>query len=175
MIFGTGNIARQLAKTLQVFDCDVFGINRNGRVVEGFTQTCSFEEGKEILRTVDIMINLMPGTPETYHFFNDGLFSNMTNGVIFINIGRGSSVDTRALIKHIKSEKIGFAALDVFEEEPLSKDSELWCLENVLITPHILGATDRYNERAFNVLMDNLSHFTHQEPLKNRVDLELGY
>ncbi|RHH71482.1 MULTISPECIES: NAD(P)-dependent oxidoreductase [Vagococcus] len=125
MIFGTGNIARQLAKTLQVFDCDVFGINRSGRVVEGFTQTYSFEEGKEILRIVDIMINLMPGTPETYHFFNDGSFSNMTNGVIFINIGRGSSVDTRALIKHIKSEKIGFAALDVFEEEPLSKDSEL--------------------------------------------------
>lgn len=175
LIFGTGSIAQQLAKTLNVFGCNVFGINRSGRDVEEFTQTYTFEEGKKILDTMDIVINLMPGTAETDHYFADSLFSNMKDQVIFINMGRGSSVDTNSLIKYAKSGKIGFAALDVFEEEPLPKESELWGLKNVLITPHISGATDKYNERAFAILTQNILSFTKKQPLKNRVDLELGY
>lgn len=175
LIFGTGSIAQQLAKTLQVFGCDVFGINRSGRQVDHFTQTFNYQEGKSKLNTMDIVINLMPGTKETYHYFNDDLFSNMKDGVVFINMGRGTSVSTSDLISHIKTEKIGFVALDVFEEEPLPKDSELWNLQNVLITPHISGATDKYNDRAFTILTDNLIKFMNHEELKNVVDLNLGY
>lgn len=175
LIFGTGNIAQQLAKTLQVFGCDVFGINRSGRQVDYFTQTFNYQEGQSKLNTMDIVINLMPGTTETYHYFNDCLFSNMKKGVIFINMGRGTSVNTSDLISYIKTEKIAFAALDVFEEEPLPKDSKLWGLKNVLITPHISGATDKYNDRAFTILTDNLIRFMQHEVLKNVVDLDLGY
>lgn len=175
LIFGTGSIAQQLAKTLQIFDCDVFGINRSGRQVEYFKQTFNYQEGQGKLNTMDIVINLMPGTTETYHYFNDELFSNMKDGVIFINMGRGTSVNTTDLISHVKTEKVAFAALDVFEEEPLAEESELWDLSNVLITPHISGATDKYNERAFEILKDNLMRDTKEQPLKNLVDLELGY
>lgn len=175
LIFGTGSIAQQLAKVLVAFDCEVFGINRSGRQVENFNQTFTYQEAQEMLHTMDIVINLMPGTTETYHYFNDCLFSAMKKGVIFINLGRGTSVDTNDLIHHVQTENIAFAALDVFEEEPLPKDSELWKLKNVLITPHISGATDQYNDRAFAVFSDNLTKFMNHDKLKNMVDMALGY
>ncbi|MGX4686569.1 NAD(P)-dependent oxidoreductase [Vagococcus sp. JNUCC 83] len=175
LIFGTGSIAQQLAKTLAVFDCEVFGVNRSGRNVEKFKETFDYSKAQILMGSMDIIINLMPGTAETYHYFNDTVFSLMKEGVIFINMGRGSSVDTVSLIKHLKKRQIAFAALDVFEEEPLPKNSELWKLENVLVTPHISGATDKYNERAFGIFEYNLEQYVSGNTMRNSVDLEQGY
>ena len=71
----------------------------------------------------------------------------MKSSAFFINIGRGSLVNEEALIKALKEGKIEGAGLDVFEKEPLSDDSPLWDLQNVIITPHTAGSTENYNKR----------------------------
>ncbi len=72
-------------------------------------------------------------------------------------------------------EKIAGAGLDVFEEEPLSEDSPLWELENVIVTPHYSGLTPEYDHRAWNIFIDNLEHYVRGAELNNIVDPQLGY
>ena len=125
---------------------------------------------------MDIVINILPLTSQTHHFYNQALFDKMKDGVIFINVGRGPSVDTDALIAQCRSGKISFAALDVFEEEPLPQTNPLWELDNVLITPHISGNTDQYNQRMLTIFHENLHAFKTDGTLKrNLVNLALGY
>jgi len=99
----------------------------------------------------------------------------MKPGAYLINIGRGGTVDQAALIAALQSGKLAGAGLDVFEEEPLTADSPLWKMENVLITPHSSGATPHYNERAFAIFLDNLKRYKAGESLRNVVDKTQGY
>jgi len=92
-----------------------------------------------------------------------------------INISRGAVIDNKALIKALKEGWIAGAALDVFEEEPLPKDSGFWRLENVIITPHISGSSPYYDERAVEVFCKNLRRYLEAKPLINMVDKKAGY
>lgn len=159
MIVGTGHIGERLAEILQVFQMHVTGVNRSGRQVNHFNQLVKQEQIDEVIGEMDIIISLLPDTDETHYFFDDGLFSKMQDGVMFINAGRGGTVNTESLIRHCKNQKIGFAGLDVFEEEPLPKESPLWALENVLITPHSSGATDQYFNRLHPIFVSNLTSY----------------
>jgi len=92
-----------------------------------------------------------------------------------INVGRGPLVDEAALIDVLKDHKIAGAALDVFTEEPLPKDSPFWDLENVLITPHTAAVTDRLWERHYQLIGENLRRFLDGKPLLNLIDKRRGY
>ena len=85
------------------------------------------------------------------------------------NICRGAIIDEQALVRALKEGWIAGAALDVFKQEPLSGESELWGLENVILTPHISGGTPRYMERAVGLFCDNLRRYVAGEPLRNVV------
>ena len=84
-------------------------------------------------------------------------------------------MDQDALIRTLQTGKIAGAALDVFEQEPLPRDNPLWQLENVIISPHIAGATSRYVERVVARFGEALDNYRRGEPLPYTVDLELGY
>jgi phosphoglycerate dehydrogenase-like enzyme len=84
-------------------------------------------------------------------------------------------IDQAALIRAVKNGVIGGAALDVTDPEPLPRESELWSLDNVMITPHISGGTPRYMERAIELFCDNLRRYLVGEPLRNVVDPQRGY
>lgn len=159
MIVGTGHIGERLAEILQVFQTEVTGVNRKGRQVSHFDRIVKQKEMKTVVGEMDIVISLLPDTEETYHFFDDSLFSEMKDGVMFINAGRGGTVDTESLITHCQNKKIAFAGLDVFEVEPLPSDSPLWSLDNVLITPHSSGATNEYYNRLHPIFVANLTCF----------------
>ncbi len=92
-----------------------------------------------------------------------------------INIARGAIIDEAALVRALKENRIGGAALDVFEHEPLPPESELWGMENVILTPHISGGTPVYMERAVELFCDNLRRYLAGEPLRNVVEVERGY
>ncbi|TDG80117.1 hypothetical protein C5L34_001115 [Lentilactobacillus hilgardii] len=91
----------------------------------------------------------MPLTSKTSRYFNQDVFTAFTNQPIFINAGRGPSVDTDALKTALKNHQLSVAVLNVFDQELLDKESILWDMPNVLITPHISGGFSTYNEAAF--------------------------
>lgn len=92
-----------------------------------------------------------------------------------INVGRGPQVDESALAEALRAKRIGGAALDVFEKEPLPSDSPLWSLENLLITPHTAGLTEKLWYRHYDLLAGNLRRYLAHEPLQFVVDKHKGY
>jgi len=99
----------------------------------------------------------------------------MRPGSFLVNIARGEVVDEPALIMALEDGHLGGAALDVFSQEPLPGDSPLWQMPNVIISPHIAGATPHYDERAIDLFAENLRRFAAGEKLINAVDRTLDY
>jgi phosphoglycerate dehydrogenase-like enzyme len=118
----------------------------------------------------------MARTPDT-----DGLLGSAELGVlktscVLINVARSGIVDTSALIHALKSNAIRGAALDVFDQEPLPSDSELFELPNVFLTPHVSGvAAQEHWPRMFELFKENLQKYEAGKPLINVVDLKAGY
>ncbi len=176
LIVGTGAIGRQLGKVATILGVKVYGINRSGYPLNDFDATYPQSEINHVLPKMDIVVNILPLTPDTYHFYDANRFKHMKDGAVFINVGRGPSVDTEALINACHSGTIGFAGIDVFEDEPLAEDNPLWQMENVLITPHISGKTTEYNRRFFAILSDNLQEYLKTgRLLRNQVKFDQGY
>lgn len=176
VIYGTGSIGQHIAELLNGFGSYPFGVNRSGHGVNGFQGTVSMEDDADLVKDADVVINAMPATPTTIHYFNEAYF-NQLNGVrIFVNVGRGKSVDEAALMHALLYQNVLNAALDVFENEPLPRESKLWDYPNVLITPHQSGF-DVDNIRAlFGYLSDNLQSWEADGKLTvNVVDVNRGY
>lgn len=176
LVVGTGHIGQQLSKSIRSLGVNTYGINTTGHPVEGFTETYSIKNLSKIVSEMDIVVGILPGTHETYHIFNSDIFEKMKKSAIFINVGRGDTVHTKELITALGEKHIAFAALDVFEEEPLPKESPLWNFENVLITPHISGLTVDFQNKFMKIFLANLkSYVANKELSVNQVELKRGY
>jgi phosphoglycerate dehydrogenase-like enzyme len=121
---------------------------------------------------VDDLVVALPFTPETYHLLGEEELNLIKDGATLFNIGRGTVIDERALTKVLKNGKIK-AVLDVFETEPLSEESELWNLENVIITPHVSGIN--IPEEICEEFIRNYRRWTRGKPLIGLVDRNRGY
>ena len=172
---GTGNIATEAAKRLEAFECNIWGINTTGHNANYFKHCFSMKESHKILSKSDIVVVTIPYTKDTYKLVNKDMIDNMKDGVYFINISRGDIVDEKELIKALKNKKIKMAALDVFEEEPLSDDNEMWKLENVLISSHNSWVSEMRNVRRFSNIYQNISNYISGEEVITKVDLNKGY
>jgi len=129
---------------------------------------------------IDILLIAVPLTPSTHHALDAEAFSILgKKNAYIVNIARGSIIVTQDLIEALKKKSneggLRGAALDVTDPEPLPKDSELWDLENVSITPHVSGLGTLYAERSFAILEENLTRFEQGRGLINVVDREKGY
>lgn len=176
LVVGTGHIGQQLSKSIRSLGVNTYGINTTGHPVEGFTETYSIKNLSKIVSEMDIVVGILPGTHETYHIFNSDIFEKMKKSAIFINVGRGDTVHTKELITALEEKHIAFAALDVFEEEPLPKESPLWDFENILITPHISGLTVDFQNKFMKIFLANLkSYVANKELPVNQVELKRGY
>ncbi|TET95738.1 MAG: D-2-hydroxyacid dehydrogenase [Dehalococcoidia bacterium] len=128
-----------------------------------------------LLSQADYVVIAVPLTPESRGLIGERELRTMRPTARLINISRGAVIDEAALVRALKEEWIAGAALDVFQEEPLPPDSELWGMDNVILTPHISGGTPVYMERAVALFCDNLRRYLAGEPLRNVVDLQRGY
>jgi len=171
-ILGLGSIGKEIAKRGKQFGMTVLGVKRNPEAVENVDQVFSSKDLGKMIPLVDILINTLPLTAETYHLLGEREIGLMKEGTILFSIGRGKTIDERALTLALKNRKIK-AVLDVFEEEPLSKESELWNLENVIITPHVSGIN--LPEEICEEFVQNYEKWVRGEPLTNLVDREKGY
>jgi phosphoglycerate dehydrogenase-like enzyme len=102
-------------------------------------------------------------------------FEQLPKGAIVVNVGRAKIIDTHALIGALRLGHLGGAALDVFPQEPLPSDHELWKLRNVILTPHTSGFRQGHWDEVITLFADNLERFQRGEPLRFRVEPELGY
>ncbi|AZR73586.1 hypothetical protein BBF96_09405 [Anoxybacter fermentans] len=175
VILGLGNIGIELAKRAKAFGMRVIGVKKTLEKVEFADQVYSSDQWLTAIEEGDVIITILPYTPETYHMIGEDAFARMKNEAIFMNFGRGNVVDEKALIEALKAGQIRAAILDVFEEEPLDPDSPLWEMENVYISPHMSALSNHYMERAFEILARNLQHYIKGESLENVVDFTKGY
>ncbi len=128
-----------------------------------------------LLRESDYVVLAAPVTPSTRHLIDAKRLSQMKAGACLINVGRGSLVDQSALAEALRNQTIGGAALDVFDKEPLAADSPLWDLENLLITPHTAGLTEKLWDRNYQLISENLRRYLAHQPLLSVVDKKRGY
>lgn len=156
LILGTGDIGSNIAHRLKSFDCRVLGIRRNntGEELPDFDEIYTMESLEELLPKVDIVIGCLPNNEGTKGQLNNKRLNLMKQDSVLVNVGRGSLVNTEALVKILEAGRLKGAALDVFEVEPLPSDSPLWDMKNVLITPHISGPSFGGNRDVENAIWD---------------------
>ena len=133
------------------------------------------DELPRLLSESDHVCIALPYTPETHHLFDTAMLAHMKPTAYLYNIGRGKIIDENALIDALHEGRIAGAGLDVFETEPLPADSPLWKMENVILTPHVSGATPQYFNRFAALFTDNLRRYLQDQPLQNLYDPERGY
>lgn len=153
-IIGSGNVAKYTARKLKVFDCDVVSITNSVRSMEYFDEVRGYDKLKETLAEADVVILATP--PHGKPVIGKDELISMKKTSVLVNIARGSQVDQEALIEALKNKDIEAAILDVFAEEPLSENNELWILDNVLITPHSSYIGENNGKRLWEVIKHNL-------------------
>ncbi len=130
---------------------------------------------RSLLARSDFVVLALPLTPFTTAVIDASRLAQMKPDACLINVGRGPLVDEAALAAALGKMNIGGAALDVFSEEPLPKDSPLWNLENLIITPHTAALTDKLWERHYLLISENLRRYIRGEALLAVVDKKKGY
>ena len=176
-IIGVGAIGSETAKIAKAFSMNVLGLRNSGRPAEYVDEMFTTNQLHELLPQCDYVVVTLPHTKETHRLFGAEEFQQMKPTAFFINIGRGEIVVEEDLVKALQEGIIAGAGLDVFETEPLSTESPLWKMENVIITPHTAGSTEHYNQRVIeNILIPNLRNYLSGEtPSVNLVDYAKGY
>jgi phosphoglycerate dehydrogenase-like enzyme len=167
-VVGLGQIGSEVARRGLAFGMRVLAVDPiQTRAPEGVAPVWKPERLAELLGASDFVVVAAPHTPETVKLFRRERFRQMKRTAYFINIGRGVIVDLADLTMALQAGEIAGAGLDVFETEPLPAGHPLWKMENVIITPHVAGASPRIAERQLGVLLDNVRRFAAGEPLTN--------
>jgi phosphoglycerate dehydrogenase-like enzyme len=159
LILGYGSIGRVAGERLTALGMRIVGVARHAR--DGARPVSDLPR---LLADADVVVDLLPLTPGTDKFVNADFLARMKTGSLFVNAGRGSTVDTDALVDALHTGKIS-AALDVTEPEPLPADHPLWQAPNVLITPHLAGATKRWFSRGYRFAGEQLRRYAAGKPL----------
>lgn len=159
LVVGHGDIGRGLAARLEPFGAKVVGVARRAR--DGVR---SIDDLPRLIPDADVVVDLLPLTPETEKFVDANFLAQMKSGALFVNAGRGRTVDTDALLEALHRGRIR-AALDVTDPEPLPSDHPLWRAPNLLITPHVAGTVTRWEERAYRMAGEQLRRFAAGQPL----------
>ncbi len=171
-ILGLGSVGKEIAKRGKQFGMNVLGLKRIPEPVEHVDRVFGPGDLDTLIPSVDYLINVLPLTAETYHILGEKEFDLLKEGAFLFNIGRGKTIDQKALQKVLLTEKIQ-AVLDVFEKEPLPPKSKLWSFKNVIITPHVSGI--RIPEEISEEFVRNYEAWARGEPLTNLVNREKGY
>jgi phosphoglycerate dehydrogenase-like enzyme len=164
LIVGYGSIGRSIEERLAPFGVNILRVARSAKPgVE------SVDHLPALLPGADVVVLIVPLTPETQHLMNEGTIGLMKQGALLVNAARGPVVETEALLKALTEGRIR-AALDVTDPEPLPQGHPLWKAPNLLLTPHVGGSSPLYMSRAFDLVGKQVALFAKGEPLKNVVE-----
>jgi glyoxylate/hydroxypyruvate reductase A len=177
-LLGLGELGRDAAAKLKVIGFDVAGWSRSPKQVEGLACFSGADGLNALLARTDILVALLPLTRETRGILNASLFAKLPRdgrlgGPILLNAGRGALQNEKDLIEALESGVLKAASLDVFETEPLPRESPLWLRPNVFITPHSAALSEP--NAVARAIAGQIEAFEQGEPLKNVVDRTRGY
>lgn len=165
LIWGFGSIAARLAPLLAALGATVTGVATAAGDRHGFRVISAFDLPDELPLT-DVLVSLLPATPQTQHAVNADVLSLLPSHAWVVNVGRGATLDETALLDAVQAGRLAGAALDVFETEPLPADSPLWDEPRVLISPHAAGGRP---VGAGELIAENLSAYLSGGRLRNVV------
>lgn len=177
-IVGLGHIGRRIAQLGHAFGMRVIGMRRStsgGEKDPDVDQVFSASQLHELLAMSDYVVIAVPLTPQTEKLIGEAELRAMRSSAYLVNIARGRVIDEQALIRALREGWIAGVGLDVAEEEPLPPESPLYSMPNVILTPHISGASVHYDERLAALFAENLRRYRAGQPLKNRYDPSRGY
>ena len=189
-IIGYGSGGRQIARLLQPFGVNILAIKRDvlhpqdaGYIQNGlgdpegnlFTRLYPVQALKSMLHQCDFIVVTIPLTPTTRNLIGMEELAVVKPTAVLIDISRGGIVDHDDLIAALQEHRLAGAALDVFPEEPLPPSSPLWRMPNVMVTPHISGMSQFYNERAVALFAENINRYLEGLQLYNLFDPAIGY
>lgn len=176
LIVGMGNIGTEFAWRMKALGARIIGVTRTVKPVPDCADEMhTVSELDSLLPAADIVALSLPSTGETNGMFDAQRLAKMKDGAIIVNVGRGGAIDTDALSDALSSGKLGGAALDVTNPEPLPKEHPLWRQKNVIITPHVTGfpgleAVEYTQETICDLVVDNISRFLRGQEMQNVVD-----
>ena len=188
-IVGYGSLGRSVASLASAFGARVIALRRRpeGAAAAGTDEEDGFpfeprvdqvfgpDRLHELLAASDIVVLAAPLTPETEGMIDEAAIGAMKRDAWLINVARGRLVDDTALVRALRDNRIGGAALDTFRDEPLPPGSPYWELPNVILTPHTAWSSARVLDRSIDLFCNNLVRFSRGEPLRNVVDPTAGY
>jgi len=170
LVAGLGGIGQAVAVRLKALGATVWGTSRRSRPVDGVDQLVQVDDLISVMAQIDAVVVTLPGTTETESLFSCELFNAAKPNLIVVNVGRGTVIDEVALVEALESGQVGFAALDVFEEEPLPEQSPLWVYPNVLVSPHTAGLKASEPELIARLFAKNATRFLDGKKMENVVD-----
>jgi phosphoglycerate dehydrogenase-like enzyme len=170
VIFGLGNIGREIARLAKALGLTVIGVRRSPLTAEDpVDELYPPERLAELLPRADWLIIAAPLTPQTQGLLTAELMAKLPPEARLINIARGEIVDERALAEALGNGRLAGAYLDVFEKEPLPEDSPLWDMPNVVVSPHNSGAASGNDRRVYDIFLENLDRWQRGAALLNEV------
>lgn len=172
-ILGIGELGQACAESLQTLNFNVMGWSRSQKAIQGITCYSGKDGLSEILSKSDILVLLLPQTPETRHILNKANIAKLPRGAFILNPGRGPLIDDDALLNALDSGQIAHATLDVFATEPLPPDHPYWAHPNVTVTPHI--ASDTRTITAAEVIATNVERGEKGQEFLFQVDRDANY
>lgn len=165
LVWGFGSIARTLAPHLTALGATVTGVARTARERDGYP-IVSVDRVTEELPHTDVLVMIVPASEDTHHIVDGARLALLPAHAWVVNVGRGSTLDTEALLDALRAGRLGGAALDVFEDEPLPSDSPLWDEPDVIVSPHAAGGRPL---GAAALIAENLRLLLAGAPLRNLV------
>ena len=172
-LLGVGSIGAHLAGTAKDFGMNVKGFTRESETSPLVDKYYHGDDLLEFAKGLDYLVSVLPRTKETNKIVDEALLKALPNHAVFVNVGRGNSVDEAALVKALREAKIAAAVLDVFEKEPVPEDHPFWDTPNLYMTYHTSAIS--YPEDITKVFIENYRLYVEGKPLKYVVDFERGY
>jgi phosphoglycerate dehydrogenase-like enzyme len=177
-IVGLGHIGSEVARLSKAFGMKVIATRRSvrkGGKAKNVDLMLPQTQMREMLSKSDYVVLSVPLTPETRHIIGEAELWSMKPDSHIINVGRGGLIDEEALIRALDEKKIAGAGLDVTATEPLPKNSRLWNMDNVILSPHVSGGMEDYMGQATELFSDNIHRYLEGKKLRNVVDRKKGY
>jgi phosphoglycerate dehydrogenase-like enzyme len=176
LVVGLGGIGTQIALRAHGLGMRVIATRNSSRSGPDYVEYVGLaDELHTLAAKADVIVNALPLTEATTALFDKNFFNAAKKGALFLSVGRGKSTVTADLVAALESGQLFGAGLDVTDPEPLPKDSPLWQMENVLITPHISAVGIDSSRRTMIVAAENLRRYVAGEAMLNVVDLRRGY
>ncbi|MFF2833332.1 NAD(P)-dependent oxidoreductase [Cellulosimicrobium cellulans] len=154
-VWGFGSIAARLAPLLAALGAEVTGVASRRGERHGF-RVVTDDDLPDVLATTDVLVSLLPALDATRHAFDAARIDQLPDHAVFVNVGRGATVDEDALVTALRDGRLGGAALDVTETEPLPETSPLWDAPRLILTPHVAGNRPQHASDLVNANLDAL-------------------